>query len=306
MRILVTGANGFVGRHVLRELTQHGHDPLTFVYDAPDFDVPEAGRSIEVDITDANAVGEAIASWKPDACIHLAGIAFVPKGTSDPTMMFAVNVTGTTNVLDSFRQHCPAARILVISSSQVYGSEPRENAAKEADALMPSSHYAVSKASADLMTLTYARSYQMHAMTARPHNHTGPGQSPDFVVPAFARQLKEMSAGRAEPCLKVGNLDSERDFMDIRDVARAYRLLIEKGRGGEAYNMGSGNAVKIRSILETLCDIAGVTPDIQVDPARYREADGCVLLDTAKIEQDTGWRTEIELVDTLKDLFDSI
>lgn len=306
MRILVTGANGFVGRHVLRELAQHGHQPLAFVYDGENIDVPDASATAEVEITDSGGVSDAVASWKPDACIHLAGIAFVPEGSSDPTRMFTVNVAGTMHVLDAFRMHRPDARLLVISSSQVYGNEPRGTPARETDPLLPSTHYAVSKASADIMTLTYARSYGMHTMTARPHNHTGPGQSPNFVVPAFAHQLKAMAEGKVEPCLKVGNLDSERDFMDIRDVARAYRLLIEKGRAGQAYNMGSGKAVKIRVVLETLCDIAGVDPDIQVDPARYRDADGCVLLDTGKIERDTGWRTQIELDVTLRDLFESI
>ncbi len=150
--------------------------------------------------------------------------------------------------------------------------------------------------------MLYARQYGMHAMTARPYNHIGPNQSESFVVASFAAQVRAIAAGRREPVLSVGNLDSECYFTDVRDVATAYRLLIEKGRGGEAYNIAADERVRVGAILDMLCELVGVAPRIEVDSDRFRDADLSPALDTTKIRRETGWRPRIELRTTLNDV----
>jgi GDP-4-dehydro-6-deoxy-D-mannose reductase len=289
MRILVTGATGFVGRFVLRELEQAGHQLVLHGHE-------------QGDIRDAALVDTLVREARPEACLHMAGIAFVPKGWTDPGLVFGVNVEGTIHVLESLRRHAPAARTLVVSSAQVYGGTPRERPVAEDDALTPDNLYGVSKVAADLMALLYARRYGMAVMTARPSNHIGPGQSADFVVPAFAAQLKAMAAGTRAHAMRVGNLESRREFADVRDVARAYRMLLEGGVAGRAYNIASGRFVKIGELLGLLSRAVGVQPAIEVDPNLYRPTDAQPALDTRRIEADTGWKPGFTLEQTLADV----
>ncbi len=306
MRILVTGAGGFVGRHVLRELADNGHTPLALDCRFGDSLPPGTDTVTEADVTNAADIRAAVKSLAPEACIHLAGIAFVPDGASAPGLMFEVNVMGTLYLLEAVKAETPEAKVLVVSSGHVYGDCNMSRPVTEADPLAPLSRYAISKLAADLMTLNYAHDCSMKAVTVRPYNHIGPGQSPRFVVASFADQLKKIAAGEAEARMMVGNLDAERDFTDVRDVARAYRLLLEQGRDGEAYNVASGRPVAIRAILEMLSKIAGVSPEIVVDPERYRPADNSASLDTSKIEQDTGWQPCISLEQSLQDLYAAV
>jgi len=301
MRILVTGAGGFVGRHLVRELAINGHE--TFAFDVK-FSTP-VDKAIDAfigDLRDSETVRRIVASVKPEACIHLGAISFVPAGKTDPELMFSVNVIGTVNVLEALRKHSAGSRILVISSAQVYGSTGSVRAVSENKPIAPVSMYAISKATADLTTLAYARQFNMHTMTARPNNHTGPGQSARFAVPSFARQVKAIARGESEPVIKVGNLESERYFIDVRDVARAYRLLIEKGRPGEAYNISSQNRIKIGTLLDNICSLAGIKPQYIVDPEKFRPTDSSPILDISKLQNVTGWKPEIDLFKTLRDI----
>jgi GDP-4-dehydro-6-deoxy-D-mannose reductase len=204
--------------------------------------------------------------------------------------------------LNAFRRHAPSAKVLVISSSEVYGRPTSRRPVKENDPFYPDNPYAISKAAVDQIALIYARQYSLPVVVARPGNHIGPGQSPNFAVPAFAVQLAAIAAKKGPAVIKVGNLDSERDFTDVRDVVRAYRLLIEKGRPGEAYNIASSREISLRLIMDLLCKITGVRPEIEVDPERYRQAEKRPLLDTAKINKETGWKPEITLETTLQDV----
>ena len=301
MRILVTGAKGFVGRHLARELVRSGHTPL--LLDLEPAKAPADGPIYVCDLRNASSLKTLIGEIKPDACIHLGGIAFVPLGWSDPELVFSVNVGGTVNLLESFRAACPTARILVVTSAEVYGRSPSATPFTEETPMMPSNLYAVSKMAADLTVLLYARRYAMPVMTARPENHIGPQQSPRFVTTAFAGQAIRIARGEAEPVMRVGNLDSERDFTDVRDVARAYRLLIERGRPGEAYNIASGQPVRIRVVLDELCRIAGIKPEIKVDPTLFRPTDNSPSVDSSKIRLEVGWKTEIPLSETLRDIY---
>lgn len=268
MRILVTGSRGFVGRHVQNDLQVAGHEVLGLIHAAER--PARSAQEFEGDICDANRMRNLVRDLRPDACLHLAGVAFVPVAWSKPEFVFEVNVQGTLNVLDAFRTEAPEARILIISSAEVYGLQNCQRPLTEQDPMNPENLYAVSKQAADLTSLLYTRRYGMAVMTARPCNHIGPGQSADFVVPAFARQVNEIASGRSEPRMRVGNLESTREFLDVRDVVEAYRLILEKGQPGLAYNVGAGGSVRIGLLLEKLCRIAGVQPQLEVDAQRYR------------------------------------
>jgi GDP-4-dehydro-6-deoxy-D-mannose reductase len=301
MRVLVTGAAGFVGRHMIRELAGNGHKAVAFdvCFSSP---VKEAAASLTGDLCDSTSVDRAVSSADCDACIHLGAISFVPAGQSNPALMFSVNVLGTLNVLEAFRKRNSAVRILVVSTAHIYGTASGSAAIREDSPVAPVSMYAISKTAADLATLAYARQYGMSAMTARPNNHTGPCQSPQFFVPAFAHQIKAIARGNSESVMKVGNLDSTRNIMDVRDVTRAYRLLLEQGHVGEAYNISSQNVLAVREVLERLCDLAGVHPKIAVDPGKFRPTDSSPSLDTAKLRAHTEWMPRIGITDTLKDI----
>ena len=200
MKILITGSLGFVGKFIAAELVAHGHQPL--LHDR------HSHEEVRFDVTDAAATMQTIAALKPDACIHLAAIAHVPTCDKNPKSAYEINVGGTLNLLEAFRAHAPQARFLFVSTSLIYGNKARATPLQE-DALCEPDHvYGITKLSADLSTLLYHRRYGLPAMTVRPANHIGPGQSPDFVVPSFAKQLREIAAGQREPVLRVGNLDS--------------------------------------------------------------------------------------------------
>lgn len=301
MRILVTGAGGFVGKHLLRELVDHGHQVIAF--DLSFSTLPAyAVDAFSGDLREAPEVDRTVAASKADGCIHLAAASFVPAGQSNPEMVLAVNVLGTLNLLEALKRHSPSARILVISSSHIYGSIQQEHAIQENALLLPTSVYAVSKAAADLASLAYSKHYGMNIMTARPSNHTGPGQLPPFLVPSLGMQIQAIARGQSLNALRVGNLDSRRDFTDVRDVVRAYRLLLEKGLPGEAYNISSGNVLSVREILTLFCRIAGIAPKIEIDPNKFRPYDASPRLDISKLQEHTGWRPEILFEMTLRNL----
>jgi len=303
MKILITGIAGFVGHFLTDELIQAGHSVVGMdlsLERCPD-GVTDA---LCVDLTSARSVTAAICNLQPEACIHLGGIASPPVGRTNPELMLNTNILGTAHLLEAMRQETPKARMLLASTSYVYGNSETEKPIDENSPLSPIGIYAVSKAASDMMTLAYARDYGMHTMTARAANHTGPGQSTDFVVPAFAAQIKAISKGEQPALMKVGNLDSERTFMDVRDVVRAYRLLIEKGNAGEAYNVAATKRAPIRGILEKLCKIADVSPRIEIDEKLFRPTDRAPLLSAELINKTTGWKPEIELQQTLHDILE--
>lgn len=304
MRVLITGASGFVGRHLIEALNRAGH--VSVALDLPAAAPAAGAETVACDLMNAGELAAVIRRIQPDACIHLAGIAFVPMGWTDPCTVMNVNVIGTINLLEAFRHESPRARALIVTSAEIYGRDPRPAPIREDDPKHPSNLYAVSKLSADVTALLYAKRYGMHVMTARPQNHTGPGQANRFVAPSFAEQLIRLSQSEGEPVLRVGNLNSRRDFLDVRDVAEAYRLLIEKGRPGEGYNVASGDVVRIRDLLDQLCELCGVRPRIEVDPERYRPVDDPPLLDTRRVRQTTGWEPRIPIRRTLADIVEDM
>ncbi len=254
------------------------------------------------DLADAAQLQQAVAEIQPEGCIHLAGLAFVPIGWSDPARMMQANLIGTINLLEALRRGAPQARLLLISSAEVYGRALPPAPLTEDAPLLPDHPYALSKSAAEGMAFLYERRYGLPALAARPCNHIGPGQAGDFAVPSFAAQLREMVAGKRPPVMQVGNLDSRRVFLDVRDVARAYRLLMESGVPGQAYNVAGGEEVSIRGVLDMLCRAAGIQPRVEIDPARFRPTDRLPLLEGARLERATGWRPQIPLEETLRDI----
>jgi len=302
MRVLITGAAGFVGQHLLRELLSNGHQPVAF--DSHSASVPEGVQFHSGDLCNTDFITRVIAEARPDACVHLAAVSFVPDGNTNTVSVFNVNVLGTLRLLDAFRAGNKGAIILVVSTAHVYGVSGNTRPLPETAPLSPASFYAISKACADGLSLAYSRDYAMRVCTARPNNHIGPGQGARFVIPSFARQIK--AASRSGQPVNVGNLDSIRDFADVRDVVRAYRLILERGDAGKAYNISSQNFLRVGDIADRFCAMAGRRIELKHDPALYRPTDTSPLLDTSRIETETGWRPLIPFDKTLRDIWESI
>lgn len=258
---------------------------------------------VQGDILDGDGLQDVLAECRPDGCIHLAGIAFVPAADRAPAETFRVNTVGTLQVLEAFRRHDPDSRVLCVSTAQVYGPPLRPGLPiAEDQPLAPQTLYGASKAAADQAALLFARRLRFAACTARPSNHLGPGQSETFVAAAFAAQVAAIRRGEREAVIHVGNLDSRREFLDVRDVVRAYRLLLESGELGEAYNVGAGALWPIRGLLESMCELAGIRPRLEIDPDRYRPTDEGPLLDCGKIRNAVNWSPAMSLQETLADI----
>src|SRR5579864_4038155 len=229
MRVLVTGACGFVGQHLVHLLRKRRHEILGTVLGSPPKDKDRKLHFLSCDIRDAGRVSRLVRAFRPDRIYHLAALSSVKDSFKSTREVFEVNFFGTLNVLEAARQYVPKARILVVGSAQVYGEPKGTRPITEETPLRPQSPYAASKAAADLLAFQYWKAYGLHVVRARPFNHTGPGQAPTFVCSDFAKQIAEIELGLRAPVISVGNLNARRDFSDVRDVVRAYELLAEKG-----------------------------------------------------------------------------
>jgi GDP-4-dehydro-6-deoxy-D-mannose reductase len=307
-RVLVTGVSGFVGDHLSRALTRAGAQVWGSGFE-PEL-IPRVGTDGTlrdylpgIDLADAAAADRLLAWSRPDAIVHLAGQSSPARSFVEPLETFRANVLGTWHLLDAIRAHAPHARVIVVASGEVYGPQAAGERANEDSPFRPVSPYALSKATADALAEAYARSHGLDVIRVRAFGHTGPGQDTRFVVPSFAEQIAAIEAGRAEPVLKVGNLDVERDLSDVRDVAEAYVALLERGRAGAAYNVCRGEAVRLTDVVRSLAALARVEVRIEVDPARVRPADVPRLVgNPARMAADTGWKTTITLEQTLADV----
>jgi GDP-4-dehydro-6-deoxy-D-mannose reductase len=289
-KILVTGADGFVGRFLLPVLRA----------DFPGAEIQGTGR---LDITDRAAVFAAVAAARPEVCVHLAGIAAIGQALADPARTWAVNLHGALNLAEAILAHAPDCRMIFISSAEVYGGSFRAGVAlDERAALAPMNLYAATKAAAELALGAMAGN-GLRLLRLRPFNHTGPGQAEAFVVPAFAGQIARIEAGLAPPVIKVGALRPARDFMDVRDVCAAYAACVRPvGELPEnaVLNIASGRAVKIGDILRMLLDQARVKIDVAEDPARLRAVEiERAVGDAGLAERLLGWRPRIALEETL-------
>jgi GDP-4-dehydro-6-deoxy-D-mannose reductase len=289
-RVLVTGARGFVGRYLVEHLEKTGAE------------VTGWGRE-HVDLLDRRAVSRAMANLRPSAVYHCAGAAHVGQSFSSIADTFAANVLGTHHVLDALRTAGVNARVLITGSSLVYRQSDR--ALKEDDPTGPATPYAVSKLAQEMLGQRGIREDRQQVLLTRPFNHTGPRQDPTYAAPTFAQQIALIEKGRLRPELAVGNLDASRDLHDVRDTVRAYTTIVERGEPGRVYNVCSGQAFKIRDVLDRLVAMSRVPVTVTVDPARYRPSDNLILWgDRSRIERELGWKPEIPLDQTLSNLLD--
>lgn len=263
----------------------------------------EAGVDYHVvEIRDAEAVRTAVRRLNPEHVYHLAGISTVGAGWKQPLQTYEVNVIGTHNLFDAVMNASGPARILNVSTAQVYA--PSSQKLTEDSPLRPANPYAASKAMAELFAFQY-QGRDGGIITARAFNHSGAEQSPDYVLPAIAKQFAEIEAGLCPPKVSLGNLEVKRDFTDVRDVVRAYRWLLARGKLGEVYNVCSGTAVALSDIVGMFQAMVGVEVTIDRDPSKVRSQDVPETCgDPAKIHADTGWKPEIPLEQTIRDLLD--
>ena len=285
MKLLLTGANGFVGQIMQAAL--------------PCVPLP-AG----LDLRDRAALDAAIAEIRPDMVIHLAAQSFVPASFVNPRETFDINFYGTLNLLGALQSVGFKGRMLFVGSGDTYGRVPEAALPVREDyPLHPRNPYAVSKLAAEALCYQWSQTSGFEIVMARPFNHIGPGQSPHFAITDFARQVTEIRLGRRPPVLQVGDIDVTRDFTDVRDVERAYALLLEKGRNGGIYNVCSGREHSIRDLLRQLIALAGVDARIERDPTRLRPAEQRRMVGSFEaLHRDTGWQPLIPIKQSLQDL----
>ncbi|MHA7629305.1 GDP-mannose 4,6-dehydratase [Corallococcus sp. M7] len=299
MRVLVTGADGFVGRHACAALRAAG-DEVVEVHGPRGEGI--SSTALHFDIADEAKVKAAVSEVKPDSVLHLAGFSSVAKSHQNPARVFAVNTMGVVHLLTALRESAPKARVLLVGSGEVYGPVAEGTRAQEDHRHVPLSPYAASKSAGELAGEQFFRSYGMEVILARPFNHLGAGQDPTFVVPSFAAQIRAIALGTVDPVLRTGNLDAIRDFSHVKDVVDAYRLLLLKGEAGQAYNVGSGEGRTIRSLLEEMLQLSGVQARIELDPARLRPSDiPSLVADTGKLRA-LGWAPRLTVADALRDV----
>ena len=292
-RILITGASGFVGQHLTAALRRACPDAALFT----DF----------FDVRDPDAVRAAVRAASPDACVHLAGIASPVQARSEPDMAWQVNLMGTVHLARALLADVPGCRFLFVSTSEVYGASFRPGTPVDETApLAPMNTYAATKAAADLAVGAMVND-GLRAIRVRPFNHTGPGQTDAYVVPAFARQLAQIGAGLRAASMRVGGLDSERDFVDVRDICSAYVACLTATDAvlppGTILNLASGVPRRIGDVLADLCRIAGLTPAIVSDAGLLRPTDiPRARGDSTMARRLLGWAPTIAWEQTLSDV----
>ncbi len=307
-KALITGVTAFVGSHLADYLLDtvgievHGvrrpRSRIEFIRKGVQYH--------EGDVTDYAAMSRIIRKVEPDYIFHLAAQSFVPLSWQAPQATLMTNVIGTLGVLEAAYRERPEAVIHIAGSSEEYGLVyPEECPINEEQPLRPVSPYGVSKVSADLLAQQYHHSYQMRVAISRAFNHTGPRRGEEFVTSKIAKCLAEIKLGLSEPVLELGNLEAVRDFTDVRDVVRAYWLLVNKCEYGRPYNIGSGIGRTIQEIVDRLLGVSGVEAEIRQDPALMRPSDVPRLVcDSSRFRQATGWAPEIDFTETMKDLFE--
>ena len=290
MRSLITGGSGFVGQWLASLLRELGDDVVSI--------------DREVEITDPVALLAALTDAAPVAIYHLAALTHVGQSWDEPLRVLEVNVIGTGALLAAARQCGSEPRVLVTSSAEVYGAvtDPGLLPLREDSPTAPLTPYAASKLAAEAVAAQAHLGHGQHVITVRPFNHIGPGQTPNFAVPALARRIVAAERSGAGT-IPVGNLSARRDFTDVRDVVRAYRLLIESGHPGGVYNVCSGRDISIREIADGLLGLAGTSLEFETDPSLVRPVEVPVLRgDPGRLADATGWAPEVPLEQTLADV----
>jgi GDP-4-dehydro-6-deoxy-D-mannose reductase len=310
LKVLVTGAGGFVGRHLLANLHTNPdmalHGTLIGEFERQPALVELCPALYVLDLRDPVAVRDLLATIQPDQIYHLAGQAYVPRSFEDPWDTIETNIRGTLNLLESLHELKLSCRILIVGSAEVYGSvQPGQLPLNENTPFAPSSPYSVSKVAQDMLALQYTLAYKIFTVRVRPFNHIGPGQNERFSVSDWAKQIVGAELGQREAVLYVGNLTAARDFTDVRDVVRAYTSLLIHGLPGEVYNVCSGKAHSMQTIMETLISFSNVPIEVRVEADRFRPVEIPIMTgDSSRLRSTTGWQPEISLEQSLHDVLD--
>jgi GDP-4-dehydro-6-deoxy-D-mannose reductase len=307
-RNLVTGATGFAGCHLVAALLARGEAVSGLgrraAWPGPWAHLAGRAELHACDLCDGAAVERVLRAVRPARVYHLAGFASAAGSRADPEGAWRGNLTATRALCEAVARWGGAPRIVWVGSGLVYGAQ--EQPCTEESPLRPDTPYAASKAAADLACYQYGRSDGLQIVRARPFNHTGPHQSPEYAVASFARQLAAVGRGEAPPVLQTGNLAARRDLSDVRDVAAAYLLLMERGRAGEAYNIGSGQTWSMQEVLDRLVALSGLSVQVRPKDELMRPGEQPVVrVDAGKLRAETGWRPAYALDRTLADVLAS-
>lgn len=300
-KALIIGAAGFVGSYLARELMEH-HGMEVHATQLVNGQLEIPGACVhDLDILNREEIVTLLYEVRPDYIFHLAAQSSVSVAWKNPGLTIDVNIKGSVNLLDAVRELFYKPRVLLVGSGEEYGHiREGETPIKEDNHLRPGNIYAATKVCQNMIANIYAQAYDMNVMMVRAFNHIGPSQSPIFVVSDFCKQVAEIEAGHKEPVMYVGNLEAKRDFTDVRDVVRAYALLIQNGEAGETYNVGSGHAHAIREILDLIISLSTSDIRIEIDPNKIRPVDVPIIeADITKLNQVTGWLPEIPLEQTI-------
>jgi len=307
-RVFITGATGFAGRHLMAALSPA--ENIVYGTSYPQPPRPDERSLFPLDLRSARDVFEAVQRAAPQWVFHLAAVSNVGYSWANKKETLETNVLGTFHLFEALKKFVPDARVLFVSSSDIYGFTPGAPEAlpaafSETDTFHLASPYALSKFEGELMAGFFSRFEGLDIVMARPFPHTGPGQSAEFVCSDWARQVIRIERGTQDPVIRVGNLDIRRDFTDVRDTVRAYELLLQKGRTGEVYNICRGRGVALREILDILLSFSSHTVRVEMDPERQRKVDIPSLVgDNRKIRAETGWEPQVPLQKTLAELVD--
>jgi len=310
MKALITGISGFAGSYLAEFLLYKGYEVFGTFYDKSTFSNLDGFIDkitlYQCDIRNYDSLKKIINKIKPDELYHLAAISFVPTSLKDPKLSFDTNLYGTLNLYQVIIELKFNPKILFVGSADEYGVvNENDLPIKEECSLRPMNPYSISKVSADFLSYTYFKNYNLNIIRVRPFNHIGPRQSPEFVCSSFAKQIAEIEKGLKEPMIKVGNLEAKRDFTDVRDMVRAYWFAMQKGETGEVYNICSGRVVRIKELLNNLLGLSSKNIEILKDLQRMRPSDNPILLgDFAKFRKKSGWKPEIFLNKTFGDILD--
>jgi GDP-4-dehydro-6-deoxy-D-mannose reductase len=309
-KILITGAGGFVGTHLIKELKSNSEIEIFAAVYKSTSDIQgllPADHIIAGDLTDADFAKQLITLARPEIIYHLAALSVVHSSNTQALTVMSSNTAISYNLLEAVKQTTPSARVIAISSGNVYGAvQDTTHPINESTPVRPLNPYAISKVTQEMLALQYHLAYGLDTVILRPFNHTGVGQTTDFVIPSLVEQFVKIEKGLANPVVEIGNLETVRDFTDVSDMVKAYVLAAAKCEGGQIYNIGSGHGHTISEIIKIIQSLSSVKVEIKVKDNLVRVSDVPVLIaDHTKFSQLTGWQPSVSLENTISDILES-
>lgn len=299
-KALITGATGFVGKYLTEKLLKEGYEVYGTTLDG-DLYADNRIHLFYLDLTNTLETFKIIKNIQPNEIFHLASQSSVKRSWEQPQMTTEINTIGAINLLEAVKIGCPSAKVLLIGSSEEYGSVFKTNKSPlESEKCYPENIYAITKATQNYLGRMYNKAFNLDVVMTRSFNHVGPGQSPQFVISDFCKQVAEIEILNKDAIINVGNLDVSRDFLDVRDVVNAYYELMINGIAGETYNVGSGNAYKIADLLNKIISHSNKKISILVDDSKFRPTEiPTTSANIEKILKDTSWKKEFNIDDTI-------